>query len=298
MNALVRFSPELREWIAYNLARGCAHAGLITSMCAQGFQEPVARGLVDAFAQALARGEALPAESVVLDLADATSHGYTPGPWRLPAGNRVHAADREVDVLMRLQKPRVALLGNVLDSEECASVIALGTPRLAPSTVVDPVSGIDRVAGHRSSEGMFFGLCETPFIARIDARLSALMGMPLEHGEGLQLLRYQPGCHSSPHFDFLVPQNERNRASIARSGQRISTLVVYLNDVQGGGATDFPELGLGVTPHRGNAVYFEYTDASGQLDHATLHAGAAVDDGEKWVLTKWMRERPFVSAAA
>jgi hypothetical protein len=70
MNALVRFSPELREWISHNLARGCAHAGLITNMCAQGFQEPVARGLVDAFAQALARGEAPPAESVVLDLAD------------------------------------------------------------------------------------------------------------------------------------------------------------------------------------------------------------------------------------
>ena len=122
------------------------------------------------------------------------------------------------------------------------------------------------------------------------------MGLPLEHGEGLQLLHYGPECHSSPHYDFLVPQNVANRTSIARSGQRVSTLVIYLNDVPAGGATAFPELGLTVTPRQGHAVYFEYANGTGQLDHATLHAGAAVEMGEKWVLTKWMRARPFVAA--
>jgi prolyl 4-hydroxylase len=313
MNARVHFSSELKDWIVHNLQRGCVPDVLVHSMQAQGFDAPVAQAMVAAFAAALARGEAPPSESIVVEQPDAAyvsarrgaatppcafcDSFYVPDPPRLAPGNRIAAGDRDVDVLMRLQRPCVAVLGNVLSEEECEAVIGLGAPRLAPSTVVDPHSGMNHVAAHRSSEGMFFGLGENALIARLDQRLSLLMGAPIEHGEGLQLLRYRPGCQSSPHYDFLVPQNEANRASIARSGQRMSTLVVYLNDVPAGGATEFPELGLTVAPRRGNAVYFEYANGAGQLDHATLHAGASVEQGEKWVLTKWMRTRPFVAGA-
>lgn len=317
MSALVQFSPELKEWIAANLARGCAPAMLVDSMAGQGFDMQVARGLVMTFAEALARGATVDGDSVVLELADEPALGsdaspdvtansgtceparagtYIADPTRLPPGNSIVAADRTIDILVRLQRPCVAVLGNVLSAVECDAVMRLGAPRLAPSTVVDPLSGTDQVAQHRSSDGMFFGLCENELIERIDRRVSALMGLPLAHGEGLQLLRYRPGCHSSAHYDFLVPHHARNRASIARSGQRVSTLVIYLNDVAAGGATDFPELGLSVTPRRGNAVYFEYANRAGELDHATLHAGAPVESGEKWVLTKWMRARPFIAA--
>lgn len=71
------------------------------------------------------------------------------------------------------------------------------------------------------------------------------------------MLRYDIGGHSAPHFDFLQPSNATNQASIARSGQRVSTLVIYLNDVIAGGETIFPEIGLSVSARRGNGVYFE-----------------------------------------
>jgi prolyl 4-hydroxylase len=278
MQMLVHFSPELKDWLSQNLARGCAHATVIGSMTAQGFAPPVAEGLVAAFAHALARGDALPDSAVTLEVADdaAPAGVYRSDPPRLAPGHRIRADGRDVDVLMRLARPRIAVLGNVLSAEECAAVITLGAPRLAPSTVVDPGSGADLAAAHRSSEGMFFDLCENALIAGIDRRVSELMGLP--------------------HHDFLVPQNDANRASLARSGQRVSTLVMYLNDVPAGGATVFPDLGLEVAPRRGHGVYFDYANAAGQVDHATLHAGAAVELGEKWVLTKWMRARPFVAA--
>jgi prolyl 4-hydroxylase len=122
-----------------------------------------------------------------------------------------------------------------------------------------------------------------------------MMNLPLGNGEGLQVLRYPTGAGSEPHFDYLHPGNAANRESIARSGQRVSTLVTYLNDVPAGGQTVFPALGWATSPLRGNAVYFEYTDGQGTVDARTLHASAAVTQGEKWVVTKWMRQRRFVS---
>ena len=190
----------------------------------------------------------------------------------------------------------IALLESVLSPTECDELIALARPRLKPSTVVDPYTGEDKIAEHRDSEGMFFELNETPFIARLDRRISELMNCPVENGEGLQVLRYGKLAKNTPHFDFLQPSNQKNRDSLLRSGQRISTLVIYLNTVESGGETVFPKLGLAVSAKQGNAAYFEYGNSLRQVDPKSAHAGAPVYAGEKWAVTKWMRERRFISA--
>jgi prolyl 4-hydroxylase len=137
-------------------------------------------------------------------------------------------------------------------------------------------------------------LREDPFIAQLDERLAAIMNGPPENGEGLQVLHYGPGGVYPPHFDFLVPSNPAVAQSIARSGQRVSTLIVYLNDVIEGGETVFPEVGFSVVPRRGNGVYFEYTNSRMQVDPRSAHGGAPVIQGEKWIVTKWMRSLKFV----
>jgi prolyl 4-hydroxylase len=215
---------------------------------------------------------------------------------RLPPGTRLAAGDRKVVVHMRTHDPVCAALGNVLDADECSALIEMARPRLEPSTLVDPATGRDTVSDRRASWGMFFRLEENDLIARVDRRVSLLMNLPLENGEGLQVLHYPCGAGSEPHFDYLQPGNAANRESILRSGQRVSTLVTYLNDVPAGGQTVFPRLGWAVSPLRGNAVYFEYCDDRGQVDARSLHASAPVTEAEKWVVTKWMRQRRFVSA--
>jgi prolyl 4-hydroxylase len=293
MSLLVKMSPELKSWIARNLDRGCAPAELVTSMIGQRFEPAIARGLVDAFVVARNTGVTAPDDEVILDV-DAPEYEYEAP--RLAPGNRISAGDREIAVLLRLERPMIAVLEAVLSTEECDEVIALARHRLRPSTVVDPRTGTDTIADYRNSEGMFFDLCETPLIERLDHRISRLMNGPVENGEGLQVLRYGPGGHSAPHFDFLVPSNPANTASIARSGQRVASLVIYLNDVESGGETAFPEIGFRVLPRKGNAAYFEYANSRQQVDSQSLHAGAPVLAGEKWALTKWMRARPFCSA--
>jgi prolyl 4-hydroxylase len=145
---------------------------------------------------------------------------------------------------------------------------------------------------------MFFRLGEDDLIARLDRRMSEIMNLPVENGEGFQVLYYPTGGINTPHFDFLQPSNPANRASIARSGQRVSTLIAYLNEVEEGGETVFPAAGWAVTPLKGSAVYFEYCNRLGQVDPRSVHGSNAVIRGEKWVLTKWMRERRFTPAGA
>jgi prolyl 4-hydroxylase len=139
---------------------------------------------------------------------------------------------------------------------------------------------------------MFFERGEKPLIARLEARIGALLRWPVNHGEGLQILRYRPGAEYRPHHDYFDPVHSGTAKILERGGQRVGTLVMYLNTPEGGGATTFPDVGLEVAPVRGNAVFFSYDRAHPST--RTLHGGAPVTAGEKWVATKWLRQGVFV----
>ena len=293
MAIVVNVSAGLRSWIIDNLVRGAPPAAMIEHLVGKHFEPDVARGLVNAFFSAHAAGQALPECSVSLDLETPRYEREAP---RISPGHSIRAGNREIRVLQRLQIPTLATLERVLSDEECERLIGMARPRLRQSTVVDPSTGANLAVDRRNSSGMFFRLRENPLVARIDERLASIMNSPAENSEGLQVLHYNAGGHYLPHFDFLVPSNPAASQSIARSGQRISTLIVYLNDVVEGGETVFPEAGLSVVPRRGNGVYFEYTNSRMQVDIRSAHGGAPVIRGEKWILTKWMRSRKFVPA--
>jgi prolyl 4-hydroxylase len=296
VSVVVHFSPELGAWLTEHLDRGCAPAALVRTMMDQRMESRVARAIVDAFVLARRAKDPVPTDSVVLE--DERAPEYVGDPARLAAGTRIHTFDRVVRVVARAESPVMAVLADVLSPDECSRLIELAGPRLRPSTVVDPATGRDMVADHRTSFGMFFRLREDAFVAGLDRRVAEVMGLPIENGEGFQVLHYPAGARNDPHFDFLQPSNAANRASIARSGQRVSTLIAYLNDVEEGGETVFPSTGWSVSPRRGHAVYFEYCNRLGQVDPLSFHAGQPAISGEKWVVTKWMRQKTFVSANA
>jgi prolyl 4-hydroxylase len=294
MSAVVHFPPELRDWLVHNITRGAPAAPLIAAMTAQGFKNEIATALVGAFLSAASAGKPFPADSVEVDPSASDAYRYEEP--RFASGNLIQAGGRSIRMIMRAACPTLAVFEDFLSSDECERLIASAKPRLAPSTITDPLTGKTIVSESRTSDGMFFRLGENPLIAQIERRIADLVRMPVENGEGLQVLNYQAGAQSSPHFDFLMPGNAENNASIARSGQRIGTLVMYLNDVQEGGGTGFPEVGLTIMPKKGSALYFEYCNSLNQLDGKSLHAGLPIVAGEKWVATKWIRQKTFLSA--
>ncbi|RHW31401.1 2OG-Fe(II) oxygenase [Lysinibacillus yapensis] len=196
-------------------------------------------------------------------------------------GNKIITEDREIDILARLEEPLVAVLGSVLDDEECEALIELSKDHLKRSKI----GSTREVSDIRTSSGAFLTDIDNEVLARVEKRVSEIMGIPTEHGEGLHILHYQPGQEYKDHVDYFA------ETSKAASNNRISTLVLYLNDVEEGGETYFPKLNFTVRPKKGMAVYFEYFYNEERLNELTLHRGAPVIKGEKWVATQWMRRK-------
>lgn len=282
------------EWLSSNVARGCSPDSMVDAMVQAGFATDAARAAVHrTFGQTPANPAfgAVAATEAALAKAAPQTYQYDDPP--VARGNVIRAYDRDVRVLMRCERPQVIVFGDVLSPDECAEMIERSRHRLKRSTTVNPDTGKEDVIRNRTSEGIWYQRGEDAFIERMDRRISSLMNWPVENGEGLQILHYGTTGEYRPHFDYFPPDQPGSAVHTAQGGQRVATLVIYLNDVPDGGETIFPEAGMSVAANQGGAVYFRYMNERRQLDPLTLHGGAPVLSGDKWIMTKWMRERAY-----
>lgn len=276
-------TPELRRWIIDQAQAGYAAPVVLQSMRDAGWDEDVAAEAMEMTLQdhlnEVAVQKGLPAAVPVPEPALADS----------PAA--VDCGDRTVNVLLSMAMPRIVVFSNLLSPEECDALIAAARPRMARSLTVATKTGGEEINDDRTSDGMFFQRGESPVIQRIEERIARLLNWPLENGEGVQVLHYRPGAEYKPHYDYFDPGEPGTPTIVQRGGQRVGTLVMYLNTPEKGGGTIFPDIHLEVAPQRGNAVFFSYERPHPST--RTLHGGAPVVAGEKWIATKWLREREF-----
>ena len=227
-------TPELRQWIIEQAGNGITAPALIDAMCKAGWNEDVAIGAVEQVLRthlnelAVKQGQP-PAVPV-------------PEPKLADSPLFVDVGDRQVEVLMALANPRLVLFGNLLSPEECDAIIAAARPRMARSLTVATRTGGDEVNDDRTSDGMFFQRGETEVVALLEARIARLVNWPVENGEGLQVLHYRPGAEYKPHYDYFDPAEPGTATLLKRGGQRVATLVIYLNDPIKGGGTTFPDV--------------------------------------------------------
>lgn len=277
-------TPQLRQWIIDQAEAGHGAEAVVKAMLASGWQEDIA---VDALESTLrdhleqkALQQGLPAALPV------------PEPKLDESPLYLDAGDRQVCVLQNMYNPRVIVFGGLLSDEECEALIGMAKPRLTRSLTVDTDTGGEEVNADRTSSGMFFRRAENDLVRRIESRIARLVNWPEENGEGLQILHYRPGTEYKPHYDYFDPAQPGTPTILKRGGQRVGTLVMYLAEPEKGGGTVFPDVHLEVAPKRGNAVFFTYERPHPST--RTLHGGSPVLAGEKWIATKWLRERRFV----
>ena len=145
----------------------------------------------------------------------------------------------------------------------------------------------------RTSDGMFFERGENELVARLEQRIATLLNWPVENGEGLQILRYAPGAEYKPHYDYFDPGEPGTPTILKRGGQRVATLVMYLQRAREGRRhRRFPDVDLEVAPRARQRACSSATTGP-HPSTQSLHGGAPVIAGEKWIATKWLREREF-----
>ncbi|KAJ0251054.1 prolyl 4-hydroxylase 8 [Hirschfeldia incana] len=205
-------------------------------------------------------------------------------------------------------EPRASLYHNFLTNEECEHLISLAKPSMKKSKVVDVQTGGSKDSRVRTSSGAFLRRGQDEIVGEIENRISDFTFIPVENGEGLQVLHYEVGQKYEPHHDYFS-----DNYNVKRGGNRIATVLMYLSDVEEGGETVFPaakgnisdvpwwnELsqcgkeGLSVLPKKRDALLFWSARPDATLDPSSLHGGCPVIKGNKWSSTKWFHFNEYI----
>lgn len=286
---------------AQAVAAADSDAGFARALLAQAMRlgDPIAALLL---AERWKLGEGDPAERASLPALETRlrAAGYPPLPSiraasaaRAVGGAGSVATLAEVGAGRHLAgSPRVERIDHLLSVEECRFLVAMARPLLKRSSVHDPSSGdASTLPVRTSSDAAFDVMHEDVLLRLLIVRMARAAGLEPSHGEPLIVLNYQPGEAYRPHRDYLAPS--ALAASRPDAGQRRATVCAYLNTVEEGGGTSFPDLAVQSPAEAGAAVVFDNLRADGSPEPRSLHAGDPVIRGEKWLATLWLRERPI-----
>jgi prolyl 4-hydroxylase len=169
---------------------------------------------------------------------------------------------------------------------ECADLMAMIDRTAQPSKVLDH--------GHTEVwRTSYSGDVDRddPLVAVIERRIDDLLGIPHEWGETMQGQRYAVGQEFRQHMDWFWTKAAYWKDESRRGGQRSLTAMIYLNPVEEGGETSFPNVGLSIPPQPGALIIWNNAAPNGGLNQYTLHAGMPVVRGVKYIITKWYRTR-------
>jgi len=253
-------TPDWREWLRLNRQRGCDCAVLRQRAVDQGFAaEEVDREL---------EGSPIAPGGACWHQPPLTDPSHRPRAWRLDTP------------LVQLYE-----IPGFLSPVECAEVMVAIDRGLVPSTVT---TGPD---DYRTSRTCHLSDVDPDLARRLDQRLAGLLAVPLELSEPLQGQCYEPDQYFRAHTDWFTPGTEEFEEHTAVGGQRTWTVMVYLNTVYCGGETVFADLERPFTPVAGMALAWNNLRSDGSPNPHTVHEAMPVQQGKKYVITKWFRER-------
>lgn len=285
-------------------------AGLIDSAAAAGHAEAIERRALlecrgvfrtpdldqalDSLASAAERGSQAAARQLIL-LAD--DRFEPPSPTE-PASDDWAVLRSRISIAQRVSAPAtpgtilsvdpiVRAVPNFASAAECRWLIVSAASRLDRAIVYNNPTGVDP---GRTNESALFNFANSDVVVElIRQRIANLLRAPLANLEMSQVLHYGVGQEFVLHCDFLDPQAMREE--IARNGQRVATVLIYLNEDFDGGETGFPVLQISHRGRTGDALVFANVNSAGGPDERTQHAGCPPTQGEKWVFSQWVRNR-------
>jgi prolyl 4-hydroxylase len=268
-----------KAWAQSNMANGAAKHELFTILLNYGYEYDVIVQLLEyqPDTQKIINRKDIQGKYLVKERENVVQM-----PYKILADNpRAHRIDTALADIYEIN--------NFLSADECKGIIDLMSRNLQPSTVTDP--NADRSVRTSSTSHLN---CLDPLIEIVERRMHSTMQISLNQGEELQGQRYLVGQEFKSHTDYFDGNVGYNQVHLDR-GQRTWTLMVYLNDVEEGGFTKFTKIvDLEIKPEVGKALVWNNQKPNGDGNPYTEHWGMPVIKGEKYIITKWMREKPAI----
>ncbi|XP_033762085.1 uncharacterized protein LOC117343723 [Pecten maximus] len=128
---------------------------------------------------------------------------------------------------------------------------------------------------------------ESKFSKVFEYRVKEATGLLPENGGKFQITSYPIGIGYKTHTDCVENTSDLR--------DRVATILVYLQDVEEGGETMFPELGIWVKPRKGRALVWNNMNEDGRCEPMSIHKAAKVDKGHKYILQRWYYYKSFYS---
>lgn len=189
-------------------------------------------------------------------------------------------------------RPRIALVRRFVSAGVCDWLVERAKPHLqrAQTFALSDGQAADDDARTNTAAEFLPGRVDT-LVSFVRARIAAFTGLSTVVLETSQVLHYSVGELYAPHYDFLDVRRAGHQRQVAEHGQRVLTVLIYLNDNYEAGETYFPKLERGFKGRKGDALAFWNVTPDGAPDPLTLHMGSAPTSGEKWLFSQWIRMR-------
>ncbi len=185
-------------------------------------------------------------------------------------------------------KAEIYAIGEFLTSNECRKLAGMIDSVAQPSSLYE---GTYRDGYRTSFSGNFDR--DDPTVKMISRRIDDALGLPGKIGETMQGQRYMPGQQFKNHHDYFFPSEKYWEQERKSGGQRSWTAMMFLNTLEEGGATAFPDLNIQIAPKAGVLLIWNNANPDGTPNEHTLHAGTPVTQGVKYVITRWYRTRKW-----
>ena len=275
------------NWVSLNIARGCDRDDLTRTLASSGFSsaqivrafEQAGSPLTSPITSSLPVGAAAPAPSGPAPRSDANEGEFPNG---LVRDYPNHLAFKP---LATAGQPLFAW-DDFLSPLECRAIKKIILSNTRASTIL---GGDDGPEPFRTSRTADLSLLGDPLVQAIDGKIAYALGKPLALSEGIQGQHYKVGEYFKKHTDYFEGDHLVTESGL--QGQRTWTFMIYLNNVDAGGETSFEELNVAVTPAQGRAVIWNNLKPDGSPNPLMLHESLPVKRGQKFVITKWFRER-------
>ncbi|XP_055381326.1 uncharacterized protein LOC129611927 [Condylostylus longicornis] len=189
-------------------------------------------------------------------------------------------------------KPKIVLVHDILYENEIEKLINITKGQMSTATLLEQYKGVNVAYPTLESQYYMVENSEISLISKLNQRFADVTGLIVNNeGENLQISKYSVGMHLVPPTDYLFKVDDKPIAFSEELGNRMASVVVYLNHVEKGGATLFPSINTIVKPVKGAALFWYNILPSGAVDFDVRHIGCPVLKGKKWVLMKWIREK-------